>query len=101
MMLITRRSVIASSSLLAIAAAGGSFPVVAQTGSPAPAAGTAVTQEEAHALGLDAYLYFYPLITMDLTRKQSTNVEPGSKEFGKGPMNTFVNAPSYPSAEGA
>ena len=27
---------------------------------------------------------------MDLTRKQSTNIEPG-KEFGRGPMNAFVN----------
>ena len=26
---------------------------------------------------MDAYLYFYSLVTMDLTRKQLTNVEPG------------------------
>ena len=47
---------------------------------------------------MDAYLYFYPLILMDITRKQSTNIEPG-KEFGKGPMNTFVNVPEYPPAD--
>ena len=41
---------------------------------------------------MDAYIYFYPLILMDITRKQSTNIEPG-KEFGKGPMNVFVNVP--------
>ena len=35
---------------------------------------------------------------MDVTRKQFTNVEPG-KEFGKGPMNTFVNVPEYPPAD--
>ena len=57
-----------------------------------------ITQEAAHAIGVDAYLYFYPLITMDITRKQSVNVEPG-KEFGKGPMNTFVSVPAYPSAD--
>jgi hypothetical protein len=57
-----------------------------------------VTEAEAHAIGVDAYLYFYPLISMDITRKQSTNIEPG-KEFGKGPMNMFVNVPSFPPAD--
>lgn len=37
----------------------------------------AVTELEAHAIGVDPYLYFYPLVTMDITRKQSTNIEPG------------------------
>jgi hypothetical protein len=57
-----------------------------------------ITDEEAHAIGVDAYLYFYPLITMDLTRLQFTNVEPG-KEPMKGPINTFVNIPTYPPAD--
>ena len=55
-----------------------------------------MTQRQAHAIGVDAYLYFYSLVTMDLTRKQLANVEPG-KGFG-GPMNTFVNVPAYPTA---
>ena len=54
-----------------------------------------ITPEAAHAIGVDAYLYFYPLVTMDITRKQSVNIEPG-KEVGKGPMNMFVNVPTYP-----
>jgi hypothetical protein len=57
-----------------------------------------VTEEEAHAIGVDAYLYFYPLITMDITRKQFNNVEPG-KELGKGPANTFTNVSQYPPAD--
>ena len=58
----------------------------------------AITEQEAHAIGVDAYLYFYPLISVDITRKQSTNIEAG-KEFGKGPMNTFVNVPAFPPAD--
>src|SRR4051794_24540270 len=57
-----------------------------------------ITQEAAHAIGVDAYLYFYPLVSMDVTRKQSVNIEPG-KVFGKGPMNMFVNVPAYPPAD--
>ena len=34
-----------------------------------------ITPEEAHAIGVEAYLYFYPFVTMDITRKQLTNVE--------------------------
>ena len=65
--------------------------------SPANAA-EPVTAEEAHAIGMDAYIYFYSLLSMDVTRKQSTNIETG-KEFGKGPMNTVANMPEYPPAD--
>ena len=58
---------------------------------------SSITEEEAYAIGVNAYLYFYPLITMDITRKQFTNVEPG-KGLG-GPMNTFVNLSEYPPAD--
>jgi hypothetical protein len=56
-----------------------------------------ITEEAAHAIGVGAYLYFYPLILMDLTRKQSTNLD--QKEAGKGPANLFVNVPAYPPAD--
>jgi hypothetical protein len=57
-----------------------------------------ITPEATHAIAVDAYLYFYPLVTIDITRKQSVNVEPG-KEFGKGPMNMFVSVPAFPPAD--
>ncbi len=57
-----------------------------------------ISEQEAHDIGVSAYLYFYPLITMDLTRKQMTNAEPG-KIPGYGPMNTFANVPEYPTAD--
>src|SRR5580692_463326 len=59
---------------------------------------SAVAEQEAQSIAVDAYIYFYPLLSMDITRKQFTNIEPG-KEFGKGPMNTFVNVPAYPPAD--
>jgi hypothetical protein len=64
----------------------------------AQSASEAITEQAAHAIGVDAYVYLYPLLSMDITRKQFTNVEPG-KEFGKGPMNMFVNVPEYPPAD--
>ena len=75
----------------ALATLGLSAPV-------AVSAQTSVTEQEAHAIGVDAYLYFYSLLSMDVSRKQFTNVEPG-KEFGKGPMNMFTNVPEYPPAD--
>ncbi len=59
---------------------------------------TKISELEAREIGIDAYIYFYPLISMDITRKQFTNIEPG-KELGKGPMNMFVSILEYPSAD--
>jgi hypothetical protein len=56
-----------------------------------------VSESEARAIATEAYLYFYPLVTMELTRKQLTNMDP-STGFG-GPMNTFVNVPAFPTAD--
>jgi hypothetical protein len=61
-------------------------------------ASSALTEQEAHSIGVDAYVYFYSLVTMEVTRRQFTNIEPG-KELGKGPMNMFNNVPEYPPAD--
>jgi hypothetical protein len=58
----------------------------------------AITEDEARALGVDAYLYFYPIVTMDVTRKQLTNQEPGPGSIG-GPANRFANIPAFPTAD--
>ena len=75
--------------LLVGALANHSTPATAQT---AP-----LGEQEAKAIAVDAYLYLYPLVTMDLTRRQMTNLAPGEK-LGSGPPNTFNNVPAYPSA---
>jgi len=57
-----------------------------------------ITPQEAHDIAVNAYLYFYSPVTMDLTRKQLTNVAPGKGSIG-GPMNTFANVEAYPTAD--
>ena len=64
----------------------------------ATAEAATITAEEAHAVGVDAYLYFYSLVTMDVTRKQLTNQEPTPGGIG-GPMNSFANVGAFPSAD--
>ena len=58
----------------------------------------AISEDEAHAIGVDAYLYFYSPVTMDLTRKQLTNQEPTPGGIG-GPMNRFANVGAFPTAD--
>ena len=87
--------------LLACAVAASSFVAgghaSAQTATTtAPSA--KLSAEEAHAIGVDAYIYFYSLLSMDVTRKQLVNMEAG-KEPGKGPANQFSNMPAFPGAD--
>jgi hypothetical protein len=58
--------------------------------------GNTSIDQEAYEIGLDAYLYFYPLVTMEVTRRQSTNGEAGN---GSGPMNEFHHVRAFPPAD--
>ncbi|MGB8740357.1 MAG: hypothetical protein WCD52_08955 [Xanthobacteraceae bacterium] len=42
-----------------------------------------LTEQQAYEIGVEAYVYLYPLVTMDLTRRQATNIE-ANKMAGRG-----------------
>jgi hypothetical protein len=56
----------------------------------------AVTAEEATAIGVDAYVYAYPLVTMEMTRRVMTNVT--KPEGTRAPMGQLVRMRTYPDA---
>jgi hypothetical protein len=57
-----------------------------------------LNQKQAQEIAVEAYTYLYPLVTMDVTRKQATNIDAG-KMPGRGPMNHFAHIRSYPGAD--
>jgi hypothetical protein len=59
-----------------------------------PASSAAVGEEEAHKIGIEAYIYGYPLVTMELTRRVLTNVAAPAGE--KAPMGQFAKLREYP-----
>src|ERR1700749_1385774 len=52
--------------------------------------------DEASAIGIEAYIYGYPLVTMEMTRRVMTNVEKPSGT--RAPMGQIVRMREYPSA---
>src|SRR6516165_4234121 len=74
------------------------FAMSAVFGAASASAQTALSEQEAHAIGVAAYLYFYPLVSMEITRKVATNVEAG-KIPGFGPANMFHNFSAFPTAD--
>jgi hypothetical protein len=50
------------------------------------------------AIASEAYIFLYPLVTMELTRIQTTNIEAG-KMPGRGPMNEFQHVREFPDAD--
>jgi len=66
----------------------GEFAVAKASGS--------LTEDEALAIATEAYVYGYPLVTMEMTRRVMTNV--ATPRGMRGPMGQFINARTYPDA---
>jgi hypothetical protein len=65
------------------------------TGAPA-AAQEKVNEKEATDIGIEAYVYGYPLVTMEMTRRVMTNV--AAPEGTHAPMGQFLLMRKYPDA---
>jgi hypothetical protein len=57
----------------------------------------AIRQHEARDTAVEAYIYAYPLVTMELTRRTMTNTV--KAEGTKAPMGEFVRMREYPNAQ--
>ena len=66
-------------------------------GTQTTVASTALPSDLIGEIATSAYIYAYPLILMELTRRISTNVA-DTRQFTKAPMNQFANVPAFPDA---
>jgi hypothetical protein len=70
--------------------------VVLLADSPISGLAAGLSEKEAVELGVDAYIYGYPLITMEFTRRVVTNV--AEPKGAHAPMGQFANLREYPNA---
>jgi len=68
----------------------------AKTDEAAKAAEAASKEKEVLETGIEAYVYGYPLVTMEMTRRVMTNVS--KPEGTHAPMGVFVRMRAYPTA---
>jgi hypothetical protein len=61
------------------------------------AAENAAKELEAREIAVDAYVYAYPMVTMEITRRVMTNVE--KPEGSKAPMGQFARLRAYPAVD--
>nr|WP_315974439.1 DUF1254 domain-containing protein [Microvirga sp. HBU67692] len=94
----SRLSRIATAALMATALTSlGTVPASAQPVEAGRAlSATSLKEQEAFAIAKDAYVYGYPLVTMEMTRRVFTNVDqPGGS---RAPMGQLVSKREYPTA---
>lgn len=83
-------SIARSSTLIVLALA-----IIVMAGAPTAAHGR-VNEEEATAIGIEAYIYGYPLVTMEITRRVMTNA--AAPQGSHAPMGRFLLMRKYPDA---
>jgi Protein of unknown function (DUF1254) len=92
--LLSGGSLLAASALSEMLITAASNPANAQASA---AVFNALPSDEIGEVATSAYIYAYPLILMEMTRRVGTNVADLSRN-AKAPMNQFANLPAFPDA---
>ncbi len=71
--------------------------VKAKVEADAKAVEAAAKELEAREIAIEGYIYAYPLVTMEITRRVTTNVE--KPEGSKAPMGQFARLRNYPAVD--
>lgn len=94
----TARTVASAMSALALASVSVIGAPHAQQAPSSTASAQSISPAEARAIAQEGYIYLYPLISMDVTRKQLNNTDPKSGGIGGAP-NTFNHIRTFPDAD--
>jgi hypothetical protein len=92
--LLSAGSVLAASALLGETLMATGKPANAQ---PHASLSAALPADLIGDIAINAYIYAYPLIVMEMTRRVSTNVA-DTRRFARAPMNQFAHVPAFPDA---
>jgi hypothetical protein len=60
---------------------------------------TGVDERTALEIGMEGFTFLYPLVLMETTRRQMTNVKRAGEITGRGPADAFVSVPEFPPAD--
>jgi hypothetical protein len=91
----SRRAITALLGAAPLLGAGAVFPAYAQLSDTGGASAQA-PEEAVRDLAIEAYIFGYPLVTMEMTRRVMTNAE--KPEGLRAPMGQFASARDYPTA---
>ena len=92
------KSWLATIGAAALLAAGTAHAAYAQDQAKAASA-RSLSDQEAHEIAREAYLYAYPIVLMDVTMRQSTAVPTATTMPGRAPINQFAYFRAYPAAD--